>query len=489
MFNCNQCDLVFSSNKALLTHLNKSNAHKEKLVFTCDLCKTTFESDQKLKVHIQTCELKQQIKSLTKENKHLNEQKQTFEKQNIVLEEKVKLLNDLIDKKEERIKELQQVNVTVQYNQVNNQININQSSDVNYKNIVDRLPPVKLKELEYLFNSFPANTFESYESFTKFISNDYLKYRVICTDLRRKTLAWKDENRNIIKDKEGRLLSQTVKNIGKKNHKKLDAIAKELASKLDYTNISQAIRDSTSSEFRDVFYYKDDQHFQSNFIPKLVKRVTNIKNINNLPNRTFVNIKLAVNNYFDHFKSIDGFDPTNLKSIEELSPSLSESSDDNSLKQRLTLTEFLLLMFKNCFRMPSHHAQFMSLYTCCVSKIILVFIDCCYCYFCDDAENVYPDIQGNVLIQEIYNQLKNPSRLNYLTLSKSDLDDLSSLNCFKSLFFELAYRYTHDDNDYGLANNTDILTDTEDFVFPESSSSSSATDSDDEKYQDDDDQE
>ena len=359
---------------------------------------------------------------LDTENKLLKNKQVLLEKELYHLEKETKSLSQTLEKKDEKIIENNNINVTLQLNQINQQINID--GKVNYKTIVEKLPCVTNGDLDTLFKNLPIASLDSIKALTNYVSVNYLNKRVVCTDKARRTLAWKDENRKIIKDKNGALLSKKVKRAGVQNKSLLEGLLHDFDSTIDQTNISD-LESINRKNDTVVALTKNNTWFEDEFSKGIVPHAKHVKQFTSIPQAEVENFTKRLKTWCNNFTVNEG---------------------------KVDLTTFLLMLFRECFNInPNTHHDMLTLYVDTINKKILCFLDCCNCYFCDDADNIISDHKGRITFNIIRLWLRQnmaPSALkknqaHYFCFSEQDIKEITDEELFESTCFETFYNFIH----------------------------------------------
>jgi hypothetical protein len=396
------------------TELKNSNAAKdrlEKVNFT--LSNTNKDSKRDFDI------LTAKNNNLLTELASLKENFLQKEKEICGLQGEIKVLKSVIETKEEKIIENQNISLTLQLNQ---QINID--GKVNYKKVVENLPCVTSEDLDSLFKNLPIHSLDSIKAVTNYVSSQYLNKRVVCTDKARRTVAWKDENRKIIKDKNGSLLSKKVKRAGVENKDVLETLLHNFDDKIDQTNIGQ-LESINRKNDTVVAITKNNTSFEDEFAKSLISHTKHVKNFHTLP-------KAEVETFTKYIKAW-------CKAF--------------STQEKLDLTGFLYILFKDCFKIqPTFEPHnLVTLYTSCLNKTIVCFMDCCNCYFCNDAENITVDFKGNVTFNIIRLWLKQNMAPNALAnnhyhcfaFTDDDIRDITNKDLFANTCLQTFYNFIH----------------------------------------------
>jgi hypothetical protein len=261
---------------------------------------------------------------------------------------------------------------------------------------------------------------------------------VICTDKARRTIAWKDENLKIIKDKNGFLLSKKVKKIGKANKENFDGLLKGFDSSIDQTNISH-INSINNKNDTVVSLLRNNSDFETEFTKSIINHTPHVKSFTQLPKVDIENYTKSIKTWCNNF------------------------STDN----KVNLTKFLYLWFKTFLQVhPDKSHNILNMYLQCINKNIYGFMDCCNVYFKDDADNICIDYKGKTTFSILRNFLRSnqaPSALKknhykYFEFSQTDIQEITSEDLFEGLCFETFHTYIHcnfDEDDIEYDSNDD----------------------------------
>jgi hypothetical protein len=478
MFECRKCGLEYSKKEELDNHVCSNK-------IVCNVCSKEFDYFSFYKRHVeyckkqkkinyflqheetinsnlaQTAELIKAVKELKESNEYLKKVNCTlesrikdqqhlsakctqletdlvsskakcedFERKSINLEIEVGVLKNMIDLQQNKLSENKFLNLTLQLNQFNEYHNSNEK--INYKTIVQKLPCVSNSGIDNLFKNLPVEVLESVKQFTDYVGTNYLNKRVVCTDLARGTIAWKDEDQKIIKDKHGSLLTKKIKNIGKENKPLLDGLLDIYDKKMDQTN-SNNILSINNKNNTVVGLTKNNTWFEGEFTKNILPHTRHVKQFKDLPKSEPENFTKYIKNWLLYFKPI-------------------AEEDNYEIEVKVNLSKFLEILFEDGFKIvPNKRHDMISLYLECINKKIMCFMDCCNCYFCDDSNNIMVDYKGSIVLEIIRDWLRknmapNASKTNHANcfdFSEQDIREITNQKMFETTCFETFYNFIH----------------------------------------------
>jgi len=247
-FECEYCLKKFTTKIALTLHI-KNCYYKENLI-------------QKENTNKELYNIKNEYESLKKELNELKEKYKDYDKikdENFTLKTKEYFLKEMID----YLKENQNKNENMMNKMIENtgSKNFYQTNIINKNNIIQNLQPISNNMIKQQSENITKKDLKNgAKSLAKFAFENVYKDRVYITDISRKTFVFKDQNGNIIKDKNG--LKSINNFIDNTREKVLDTLF------------------NLQGEFDRIPSYKRDDEYQKNVI-NLEKMIVIFKNKNN----------------------------------------------------------------------------------------------------------------------------------------------------------------------------------------------------------------
>jgi len=407
---CEPCNLTFKSKKSLAVHRTKSSAHSMNNL-ECKGCLKKFPCYSRLELHEKSCfEL---IKQTYNKLNDLVAQKERIELQlHEVRDELSKTKSDL-DKTQAKLEAYEEMSLSTK--SVNNYYI--QNNVINYQSVVERLPMVRDADIVKLIHNAPYESFDSSESLGYYISTQYLSDRMVSTDPSRGVVAWKDENRTIIKDKGAIAISKKITKIGSSNKYEINKKLKDFDEKMDQTNTAHIININNKKETYDLISC-ESQNFSKNLGKTIAKFTPNLSTFKELPKVKIESFKSMVMQFFQNYG-----DPCVRHGCK-------------------SFLEFFTVKFNKSE--PTNKSSFLKLYDDLMSNKIRFFLLNTHTYFLDDIDNLYRDKDSMFLTYLILtflkdNILRNAARNNkacYFKFSDDDIKLLCNKNNFNSFLIE-----------------------------------------------------
>jgi len=308
IYKCEDCNQVFKSNKALMIHFKRALVHSgNSSSFECHACNKKFPIFSRLNRHLLTCKKNKTNKyeAVQKALDEANEKlKEEIENKTKALDEANEKLKEEIESKKSAIQELEvtkgKLQVLDNLKVVNNFVNVN--AVINVQNVVQRLPMVRDSDIEGLIQNAPYESFHSADSLGSYLSRNYLKERLVTTDYSRGVVAWKDENRNLIKDKGALQISKKISKIGSKNRLDINRKLKEFDEQMDQTNSAHIININAKYDtYQKIISQNTD--FNIDLGKSVAKESPQLSSFQSLPEQKFENFKNSVQQFFKAYGS------------------------------------------------------------------------------------------------------------------------------------------------------------------------------------------
>ena len=390
MFKCNTCLNDFITEKSLKIHLSKTKGRCEPL--KCSFCNKIIRFSSSLERHQSSCKLKKKDKD---DINKLNELKEELSKmQEQISNDKQELLKkeaELKDKKimSEKIDDLynkynsgtNQQNTTTNIQILAGQFNFISGSDttLNLKNIVNRLPCVRTEDLQRLLESADIKkTMDSVDNVTSYLASNYLNSRVICTDKSRHTVAWKDENCEIVKDSKAQKLSNKVHTASVKSQAVLKSKLKNYIDDIDQSDGNKIVDILNKEITHDSLIqpsnaYRND--FSNLFSKRLTKSLKHVDSFQGLPCNTNNNFLTNLDTWLYNYNYNTVFDLLGF------------------------LTLFLKYFCKVSVSKTDAETSLLDLH----SKKRICWFDKYFAYFLNDSQFIHKDLYYSLIVPKLKN--------------------------------------------------------------------------------------
>jgi hypothetical protein len=210
MFICEFCKTVFSKKGNLIQHQKTAKyclelQEKENNDLQCKFCHKKLSSKARLNNHLEICSSRQEIESENKDNliqelKNNNsvllEKQQNYEKQILILQKENEIYKEKLEKLENTIANIAaKPRTSTTNNTTNNQ---------RYNQIIQNLSPITQENLDELPSKLEGRHIsQGVQGYATFAEENF-KNKILCTDIARKKLTFKDEKNNIITDINGK---------------------------------------------------------------------------------------------------------------------------------------------------------------------------------------------------------------------------------------------------------------------------------------------
>lgn len=325
---CNICNKTFLTIKSYISHINRSLKHKngyQENRLICDYCNKQFSNISNATYHKNNCKYKkniydqeniEKINYLNNElinkdkiNKELLNKIKIFETTTNEVESKVEELEEELSKKN-KIIEIQKENllkkegaIEVYKTQKPTKIyNINSGNKTYIQNIGENLYPIKdsdIKERVDKLNIY--HLMKGPETVIEYVGEDYVYQRVVCTDISRNTTIWKDENKEIIHDKNSKRLSQKFLNVI--NGRNYDPVLKAFDESIDQTSINDLLNINNANIC--LHSLKDKKIKTTRLVANSISKQAKSKEQLNLEQNTFQIFHTSLKKYIkDNIKNI-----------------------------------------------------------------------------------------------------------------------------------------------------------------------------------------
>ncbi len=188
---CQFCNNVFSNKQNLNQHQKKAKYCLEiqgktpVQEYNCDTCRKSFSSSSKLRRHQTNCSSKELVISLKQNIRELEEK-------NISLQERCKMLSEQLDKIQQRYDNLSLT--AVKRPTISNKT-------MNINNFIKNMQPLTVQDIE---SSVPMLTLEHHakgaEGYAEFALEFPFKDKIVCVDVSRNKIKYKNDEGDIIED-------------------------------------------------------------------------------------------------------------------------------------------------------------------------------------------------------------------------------------------------------------------------------------------------
>jgi hypothetical protein len=253
---CKDCKLTFNSPKGLSIHLTKSNIHKGIKQFNCIYCNKNLSCNQRKISHEEICkERKKKEKMVEEEQKEIE-----YKQASIYILNEIETLKTIIENKNKFINELQtelqstkllknhileqsEKQTDKLLNKLSKPTTINNKITNNTFVLIQNMPSVKEHEIQEILSTLTFDELANgEEAIGTALSNKYFKKRVVCTDLSRNTLCWKEEDNEPVRDIQGKMIINKIKKAGHNEFNKFKVMLDTKNEQMDKTCPEEIIR-------------------------------------------------------------------------------------------------------------------------------------------------------------------------------------------------------------------------------------------------------
>ena len=196
--NCEFCNNVFSNKQNLNAHQKKAtyclkiqgktNSNK----FKCDICNSVFTSSYNLKRHKKLCENDSIAKKYQTDIKQLQEQ-------HIVDKKEIEMLKNTIVELKEQLSKTQDRYDNLSLTAVKRPVNSTKNIQIN--NFIQKMEPLRIEDIE---ESVPMLTLDHHvkgpEGYAEYALEFPFKDKIVCVDVNRNKIKYKDGEGNVIED-------------------------------------------------------------------------------------------------------------------------------------------------------------------------------------------------------------------------------------------------------------------------------------------------
>ena len=196
--NCEFCGNEFSNKQNLTAHQKKTkyclkiqgktNSNK----FKCDICNLVFTSSYNLKRHKKLCETDSIAKKYQTDIKQLQEQHIVDKKEIEMLKNTIEDLKEQLSKTQDRYDKL---SLTAVKRPVNN------TKNIQINNFIQKMEPLRVEDIE---KSLPMLTLDHHvkgaEGYAEYALEFPFKNKIVCVDVNRNKIKYKDGEGNVIED-------------------------------------------------------------------------------------------------------------------------------------------------------------------------------------------------------------------------------------------------------------------------------------------------
>ena len=167
--------------------------------FICKGCKKKFRLKQDHRRHENSC--KSIFEKMKKEIRNLEKENFEFENKNIILKKEVEKLKKVIFKKDEMIKSLQRDMKEVAIKAVSRPTHNTSNKTIQINNYIKNMPNLEYKRIE---DSVPLLTLDHHvkgaEGYAEYALEFPFKDRIVCVDVSRNKIKYKNEDGDVIED-------------------------------------------------------------------------------------------------------------------------------------------------------------------------------------------------------------------------------------------------------------------------------------------------
>jgi hypothetical protein len=209
MFKCEFCSQEFTAKSSLNTHQKTAKyclqlQEKEIESFICNFCQKEFSLKPNLLRHIDICKAKKNLEEENKEEKidRLNDELNVAKTEILLLKKEISNYQSHIEEKNQKIEKLENhiLKLSEKPTTTNNTTNNNQR----YSQIIQNLSPITQENFDDLSSKLEekhiTNGPYGYVAFAK----ENFKNKLLCTDMNRKNLKYKNAKNHIITDVNGK---------------------------------------------------------------------------------------------------------------------------------------------------------------------------------------------------------------------------------------------------------------------------------------------
>jgi hypothetical protein len=214
MNNCEYCSKEFSSKSALNIHQKtakyclqlQEKSIEEIETFICNFCSKEFTLKSTLLKHIERCKNNNKKQTISELDIYIEENKKLKEER-LIKNEKIKSYKETIIKLEAKIEKLENTiaKIAAKPRTTNNTVN-----NQRYNQIIQNLSPITQETLDELpYKLEDRHISQGPYGYVVFVLEN-LQDKLVCTDIARKKLTFKDEKNNIITDINGRQITYKI---------------------------------------------------------------------------------------------------------------------------------------------------------------------------------------------------------------------------------------------------------------------------------------
>jgi hypothetical protein len=379
---CIICNVLFSSDKGYNIHFSKLHKNNE-INYNCSFCNKMLSCPKRKISHETTCKYK-----------IIETQKSKIEEQKIETDKEIVSLKiNLEQLKDENIKLKNELNsVTILKNHVleqNDKFLKNMSTTINNNNnkitnntfvLIQNMPSVKEEEIQEIISQLTYDDLvNGEEAIGTALSNKYLKKRVVCTDLSRNTLCWKEEDNEPVRDIQGKMIINKIKKAGKNEFNKFKVMLDTQNEQMDKTSPEEIIRFnnawSTSEQLTSSLPFKNMSKVLAKNVPH--KKQINITN-NNI---TFISFSKFLSDYLTK-------KPVIIDKFYEGFPELFSYLANHYREEKCLYSSVKLIRL-------------------CYAKELYFFQENGYTFFIDDKGDIYEDEGHTIFINLCFSIIKN----------------------------------------------------------------------------------
>lgn len=392
-FLCEYCESSFHTEKSLNIHISKTHKQNDKI---CPYCKKVFTTSKNCKLHVtNTCKIKKEeegkkVINYTQQISNLKQQIEEKEKIEIDLITENERLKQKLKDQEELSKEKRELEKNLSFKEGENQtlkemvnkqrpyINIYNSGTIqsgnSINNVIQCLPCIKDSEIKISLEKLSSTQLmDEEEGLGRFLSRDYLRERVVATDSSRQTIAWKNENKEIIRDTNSRQLTNKIYNVAKTITPIFNAIVNGYSQNSDCPSAEQIITTNNMLNFIDRI--KTNRNKSKKALAKaIVDHIPTIKDIKDL-------------NIEPDFKEFISYIEEWLKSFTSYVFSLKDA-----------LKHFISYTKQQNWNRKGWHTTLSEL----VEAKRKIVIDTHFSYYCNDANHLFEDENHQLLCTILY---------------------------------------------------------------------------------------
>ena len=189
---CQFCHNVFSNKQNLNYHKKKAKyclklqGVSPEVTFKCDICEKEFMSNVTLRRHEKVCKNNSTLSKYKVENQNLKEE-------NIKIKKENDLLKELVEKYR---KDYTELSLTAVKRPVNNN-----TKNIQINNFLQKMEPLRVEDIE---ESIPMLTLDHHvkgaEGYAEYALEFPFKDKIVCVDVNRNKIKYKDGEGNVIED-------------------------------------------------------------------------------------------------------------------------------------------------------------------------------------------------------------------------------------------------------------------------------------------------